>query len=320
MANYTIIGGDQKQYGPVTTEEIRQWLAEGRLNAQTLAKGEGDAEFRQLSMFPELADAFTQKAPAPGVITPGGPSAAFVCQDRDYDLDIGGCVSRGYHLLKNNFNVLFVSSLIYALIEGVLAGLAQIPFTGPIVSLVNLIITGPLLGGVFYIFIRTVRGRPAEVGDVFEGFRNNFGQLFLGYLVPALLAGLCLLPVVIAAAVTILPALIHHEKPNEYALLFVLPVLLICLIPMVYLQISWTFTLPLIADRGLDFWPAMKMSRRMVGKHWWQVFGLMVLVGLLNVAGLLACCVGVLFTLPVGIAAMMYAYETIFRESAPQDS
>jgi len=32
---YTIIGGDQKQYGPVTAEELRRWIAEGRADAQT---------------------------------------------------------------------------------------------------------------------------------------------------------------------------------------------------------------------------------------------------------------------------------------------
>ena len=33
MATYTIIGGDQKEYGPVTGDDLRQWMAEGRLNA-----------------------------------------------------------------------------------------------------------------------------------------------------------------------------------------------------------------------------------------------------------------------------------------------
>lgn len=59
MANYTIIGADQKQYGPITETDIRKWFSEGRLNDQTLAKGEGDAEFRPLSAFPELANIFS---------------------------------------------------------------------------------------------------------------------------------------------------------------------------------------------------------------------------------------------------------------------
>ncbi len=55
---FTIIGGDGKEYGYVSAEDLRKWIAEGRLNAQSLAKGEGDAEFRPLSAFPEFADAF----------------------------------------------------------------------------------------------------------------------------------------------------------------------------------------------------------------------------------------------------------------------
>ena len=30
MANYIIIGGDGKEYGPVSGEQLRQWIADGR--------------------------------------------------------------------------------------------------------------------------------------------------------------------------------------------------------------------------------------------------------------------------------------------------
>ena len=66
MATYTIIGGDGKEYGSVLGEDLRKWIAEGRLNAQSLAKAEGDAEFRPLSAFPEFADAFAPPPEAPG--------------------------------------------------------------------------------------------------------------------------------------------------------------------------------------------------------------------------------------------------------------
>ena len=54
MANYIIIGGDQKEYGPITADDVRQWIAEGRLNEQSLMKAESDAEFRPLGNFPNL--------------------------------------------------------------------------------------------------------------------------------------------------------------------------------------------------------------------------------------------------------------------------
>ena len=63
MANYFIIGGDGKEYGPVTDADLRQWIAEERLNAQSLAKTESDAEFRPLSTFPEFAGALSPAAP-----------------------------------------------------------------------------------------------------------------------------------------------------------------------------------------------------------------------------------------------------------------
>jgi hypothetical protein len=320
MATYTIIGGDQKQYGSVTADNIRQWITEGRLGAQSLAQAQGDAEWKPLSAFPEFAAALAVSfTPLPSVATPVD------WLERDYELDIGGCISRGWELVKNNFGLLFVGVLIYFLIEGAIGGLGSIPHIGPLFSIANLFIAGPLMGGVFYIFIQAIRGQPTNVGDVFAGFRRAFIQLFLGTLVPGLLIGLCMIPFVIVLCVKCFPAITHiqHAGSNNAEVLAAikstwsisLPVLLICMIPVIYLAVSWKFTLPLIIDRQMDFWSAMGASRKMVSKHWWQVFGLVILISLVNVAGLLLCCVGILITIPIGFGALMYAYETIFSQS-----
>ena len=55
MATYTIIGGDQKQYGSVTEGQLRQWIADGRVNAQTRVQVEGAVEWKSLSEIPEFA-------------------------------------------------------------------------------------------------------------------------------------------------------------------------------------------------------------------------------------------------------------------------
>lgn len=74
MATYTVIGSDQKQYGSVTTDDIRRWIADGRLNPQSLMREENDTEFRPLSTFPEFADALTAKVAAP-TMPPSLPTA-----------------------------------------------------------------------------------------------------------------------------------------------------------------------------------------------------------------------------------------------------
>lgn len=61
---YKIIGGDGKQYGPVTEEQIRTWISEGRASGQTQVQREGETEWQPLSGFPEFAAGLAAQAQA----------------------------------------------------------------------------------------------------------------------------------------------------------------------------------------------------------------------------------------------------------------
>lgn len=67
---YKIIGGDQKEYGPVSAEEIRRWIAERRLQAGSLVQAQGTTDWKPLSLFPEFSAALASLAPAAFPITP----------------------------------------------------------------------------------------------------------------------------------------------------------------------------------------------------------------------------------------------------------
>ncbi len=67
---YRIIGADQKEYGPVTAEQLRQWIVEGRADGRTLVRAEGGA-WKPLSTFSEFADALRAQSPAPPLPTGG---------------------------------------------------------------------------------------------------------------------------------------------------------------------------------------------------------------------------------------------------------
>ncbi len=60
---YKILGGDGKEYGPVTREQLRDWLAQGRINSRTRVNAETSAEWKAAADFPELAELFAA-APA----------------------------------------------------------------------------------------------------------------------------------------------------------------------------------------------------------------------------------------------------------------
>ncbi|HYG25111.1 MAG TPA: DUF4339 domain-containing protein [Verrucomicrobiae bacterium] len=69
---YRIIGADGKAYGPVSEEQIRFWIAESRVNAQTQVQAEGTAEWKPLAHFPEFSASFAgPEAP----IAPSIPAA-----------------------------------------------------------------------------------------------------------------------------------------------------------------------------------------------------------------------------------------------------
>ncbi|MEY2410048.1 MAG: hypothetical protein QOF48_2718 [Verrucomicrobiota bacterium] len=68
---YKILGTDNKEYGPVPVEQVRQWIVERRLNAQSLVQPEGAATWKPLSLFPEFSAVL-----ASGPIPPGLPGMA----------------------------------------------------------------------------------------------------------------------------------------------------------------------------------------------------------------------------------------------------
>ena len=320
---YKIIGADQREYGPVTAEQLRQWIAEGRAGPQSQVRAEGTADWKPLRDFPEFADAFGTSgsgAQVPPAYLPeshaGLPRETL---DRDYDLDIGLCLSSSWDLLKNNFGLIFGGVAIYLLVQGGLSMLAQIPFIGILLSVVSLVVTGPLTAGVYYFLLKNIRHQPSDIGDIFAGFRICFGQLILGYIVVALFTFLAALPGGVIMAIPIYQ-LVHHQGVPGLLVIWACLGFIVLLIPVMYLSVSWFLTLPLIIDRQMEFWPAMAASRRMVGKHWWSVFGLLVVCGLVNVVGFIACCVGVFVSAPLAFGAMMYAYETIFSTTTAQAS
>lgn len=346
---YKIIGADKKEYGPVTAAQVQQWISEGRANAQTLARAEGSNDWQPLSAFPEFADAVL--VPAEPLSAQNAPPLSAAPPQEiakgDYDLDIGACISRGWRLFSENVGTLiggFLLILILAVVIQSLLGFVErriLPASvmsdaafsmllGYAVFLLSSLVIGPLWGGFYLVILRAIRGERRGLDSIFSGFEFAFKDLFLGYSVTGILTGLCFLPFNIVFLTKVSPLLKQMENaaPTEISNIFSqllsafassLPLFLVVAIPAIYLSVSFSFTLPLIADRRLNFATAIKESWKMVNKHWWLIFGLFVLVGLINILGAICCGVGLLATMPVGYVARMFAYETIFSGKKSQD-
>jgi hypothetical protein len=238
---YKIIGGDQKEYGPVTTDELRRWIAEGRLNAQSLARAEGTTEWLTLASFPEFAEALGMQVPVSEIGVPVGSTGVALMDEeiltRQPQVRVGECLAGGWELLRTNFALLFGASLVYWAIEFAcsLNFLTQVVYG---------IASGLFAGGLYMVFLKRLRGQPAVVTDVFSGFKLGAAQLVLAGFLSGLLGALACCCLVV---------------------------------PGIYLLVAWRFCVALVADRRMEFWSAMEMSRKVVTKVWFETLGLLLL-------------------------------------------
>jgi hypothetical protein len=60
---YKIIGADGRQYGPISAEQIREWIAEGRVESRTPVFINGAKDWTFLGLLPEFANAFPPHPP-----------------------------------------------------------------------------------------------------------------------------------------------------------------------------------------------------------------------------------------------------------------
>ena len=299
---YKIIGADGKEYGPVTAEQLHRWISEGRANAQTQVQSEGSTEWKSLGILPEFADTFVRtQPPPPQVETVNAQRWAEEIAARDYQIDIGSCIKRAWNLLKANLGLMVVVNLVVGLLFGGIGSLISLGIRVPIGfhstagsvtgfvanMLWCFVFGGALMGGLFAFNLKLIRGQPASFADAFSGFGKAFGALTTTNIVVTLLVYLGLA---------------------------------LCLIPGIYLEIAWVFAIPLVIDKKLGFWEAMELSRKVVKKNWWMVFALVLLAGLVGFVGIVACCIGILFTIPLTFATLMYAYEDIFGPRTAQTS
>ncbi|MBI4025166.1 MAG: DUF4339 domain-containing protein [Verrucomicrobia bacterium] len=326
---YKIIASDQREYGPVSVEQLRQWVAEKRINAQTLVQPETGGDWKPLSSYPELAGilAAPPTLPVADFQPPAAGADALAAEilARDVPINIGACISRSWALVKANFWMAVGGTFLVVL---TMAVVQWIPMIGGIAGMV---LNGVLSGGLYWFFIKMIRGEPADIGDAFAGFSRGFVQLMLAGIVMGLLSAIVimivaipfLLPFLIAAFKMLMAAAGDPTRINWNSLMNSLGVLggigiLVCCLMGIFVSIIWLFTFPLVIDKQLNFWEAMELSRKAAMKRVFGLFGLLIVSGLVVLGGVLLCCVGIFVTIPIALGAITYAYEDIFGAQASQ--
>lgn len=100
---------------------------------------------------------------------------------------------------------------------------------------------------------------------------------------------------------------------------FVFAATVFFILPGIYLYVSYLFVYQLMIYQNLNPWDAVVRSYHLVNKNWWYYFGLICLVGLLNLLGVLSLVIGLLISVPTSMLMVLLSFENaiqIDRQSA----
>lgn len=196
----------------------------------------------------------------------------------DYRIDIQACLKEGLEMFKQHIGEFVGFTLVIFAVSAVCSKM------GAFGSIVFSAAAAPFYAGYGIAAFNLMTGKSLQFGDFFRGF---------SYFLPLFLAGL-------ATGILV-------------SLGFVLLVL-----PGVYLAVCYMFVTLLVIDHRMEFWDAMEMSRKVVSKNWFAVFGLSFALFAVNLLGMLALVVGLLVTVPVTSCAAAVAYKEVFGLQASE--
>lgn len=232
-----------------------------------------------------------------------------------YSVDINAYIQRGWEICQGSLGLFIGFFLITIAIGG---ALGMIPGG----SFVSIIIGGPLNAGSLIVAFKLMKSQPIVFEDFFRGFKTPyFGPTLLVTLVTTLIAFACMIPAGIGIFLAgFSSGVSENQQPNPIFIVLAIALMFVGVMALVYISISYTFAIPLVIGRKLEFWSAMEASRKIVGKQWLGIFGFFFVLTLINMAGILACCVGLFVTAPFTSCAIAAAYEHIIGLPDAEDS
>lgn len=328
---FTILGGDGREYGPASVAKIQEWIAAGRANLLTQARRANETEWHTLGDYPEFNPAATGATPPPLVSATPAPSAdptatmpvrpslptgtpaeiAAALAGQAKRLDVFECLTNAFELWKNNFLPLVGVTLLIMLIQIIVGMIPIVGFAN------NVFFSGVFTGGLHYYYLGKMRGESSGIEDAFAGFTQALGRLGLTNLLMVALVFLLAMPLFGPLGYAFYQAGFFepNANPTSFPSLSTLAIVLslVGFFILLYLSLAWVFAYTLVIDQGLGPWTALEVSRRVITRRWFSMLGLTICAGLLVLLGLLGLFVGILFTLPLGMAATLYAYETMCR-------
>ena len=227
-------------------------------------------------------------------------------------IDAGGCVSNAWEMLKAKYGVYLGISLIAFVLTGCIPCL-------------NLFLLGPVVGGVYYVVLRDMRGEPIDFGMMFKGFEK---------FVPLMVIGLIQsIPGVIAQIIQYAARFAQigmngmgngrdfdfFQSSGRDSMLaggMAIVAVIVVIAFMIFALIWWAvffFAIPLAMEYDMGPIDAIKLSARAGMSNIGGLIVLLIFEVLVMLVGILLICVGMfLVSIPVMYIANAFAYRQVF--------
>jgi uncharacterized membrane protein len=226
-------------------------------------------------------------APPPAPPPPPPPGEVSRVEGSSAPFGIGECVSYGWKAYWKNLGPLLLITLVIIVIDVVISGIGQATGNRAIAVIFSLIgwIVGLLLAfGLIRATIAVTKGEKPEVAMLFQ--TDGFGP----YIIASILFG-------IATFIG----------------------LILCIIPgLIFAVVYHFYGYAIVENPSLGPTDALKRAADISRGHRWELFGLFIVLILINIVGLIACLVGVIFTSGISAVAIAYAYRSLSGQSVVQ--
>ncbi len=199
--------------------------------------------------------------------------------------------------------VMMAASFVVALLSII------IPIIGNFVSFV----IAPVLIGIFYVYLRVVRGQYADLGQSFSILPEKFVPCLIATLISGLMMMIPIFAIIFVTMGSTFFQLFamgpNAPEPDLDILMSMMGGLLLASLLAGIVQMFFLFIFPLIADYETDFWKAITRSVKFVYRNFWEVLLVSVISCLVSFSGIILLFIGVIFTTPLALLIIVAYYE-----------
>ncbi len=244
----------------------------------------------------------------------------------NYNFLIGKVFSTAWHKVKGFKGSAWAAAIIFLIINAILVGIYEFIFPSihsinvglhfpepdmymhsilkQLAVLVQYFLIMPLIAGLWMLAIKRVSNKSFSYTEIFKYYPNII-RLFILYFIQTIIVMLSMFVVaLIFGGIAYLIGASMAASMRIGTFFGVLPVL--------YLSVAYIFSIPLLIEKKLSFWQALETSRRVVTHHWFKLFFLVILLGIIVSISILPIFIGLIWSLPFTLLVYGVLYRHIF--------